>query len=653
MRDRLDSNASLNINPQSTRIVLTSPDSNAPKPIPNDNSELVLRRLREALSDASERGAQQLKFDKAFIEAILAVLEQRQQEVTELRNKYDGTKRASQQYIDGLTVAQKEYDRELKARRNAEAEVIRLRVLLSGQAAKITALSGEAKRHEARQLFSEELSTNLDKLENDLSKLKVERDMTLAEVEELCASKSSSTVVSAGEVPTVQMSRSLTMRLDNIKTQYQHDLVPLTKQREALVREIAELKATRDQFLEETTVLNARNEELAQLNAQYARRVEASRAETPSVEGTSSREEYSVQENKSTSFDRNRPQPELPSSLPSFTISTASTSTLIEDTEVKFVKLQRSDTPDMMTPLSKPRQFIKWPGSKGRDPAALLEAKGKGRLEHIFHQSSVLRFTRCDHCGDKLWGSQFRCSGCHISIHARCVSHVQPSCSQQQHSSMRDEPSTQLTPLPPSMFGRDLIEQVKADSKWGDRTIPILVEKCIDAVEALALDYEGIYRKTGGSGQSKAITQLFERGDYASFDLRDSDRFNDICSVTSVLKTYFRSLPVPLLTFDSHEEFIVASGIKDPALKTKTLQELVTQLPIEHHHTLRLLMLHLHRVREHSANNLMNARNLGVVFGPTLMRSRDPGSEFSDMAGKALSIEWLVDNAPSIFQPTT
>lgn len=63
----------------------------------------------------------------------------------------------------------------------------------------------------------------------------------------------------------------------------------------------------------------------------------------------------------------------------------------------------------------------------------------------------------------------------------------------------------------------------------------------------------------------------------------------------------------------------------------------------------------------------MNARNLGVVFGrtphsfqspnvilicptlATLMRSRDPGAEFSDMAGKALSVEWLVENAQRIF----
>jgi hypothetical protein len=109
------------------------------------------------------------------------------------------------------------------------------------------------------------------------------------------------------------------------------------------------------------------------------------------------------------------------------------------------------------------------------------------------------------------------------------------------------------------------------------------------------LDYEGIYRKTGGSGQSKAITQLFERGDYSAFDLRDSNRFNDVCSVTSVLKTYFRSLPVPLLTYDLHDNFMKAIEIRDPSTKNKSLLELVNKLPNEHYYTLRMLMLHLHR----------------------------------------------------------
>lgn len=88
-----------------------------------------------------------------------------------------------------MTVAQTEYDKELKARRDAEAEVTRLRVLLSSQAVRLKAMSGEAKKQEAKKQLSQEMSDSLSSLEQDLSKLKVERDMALAEVEELSASK--------------------------------------------------------------------------------------------------------------------------------------------------------------------------------------------------------------------------------------------------------------------------------------------------------------------------------------------------------------------------------------------------------------------------------------------------------------------------------
>lgn len=82
-------------------------------------------------------------------------------------------------------MAQTEYDREIKARRDAEAEVTRLRVLLSGQAARLTTLSGDNRRQELREQMSKDLHENLSGLEHDLSRLKVERDLTLAEVEEL------------------------------------------------------------------------------------------------------------------------------------------------------------------------------------------------------------------------------------------------------------------------------------------------------------------------------------------------------------------------------------------------------------------------------------------------------------------------------------
>jgi len=37
------------------------------------------------------------------------------------------------------------------------------------------------------------------------------------------------------------------------------------------------------------------------------------------------------------------------------------------------------------------------------------------------------------------------------------------------------------------MFGRELFEQVRADSQGDDRRVPIIVEKCIQAVEAVGM----------------------------------------------------------------------------------------------------------------------------------------------------------------------
>ncbi|KAK0461357.1 uncharacterized protein EV420DRAFT_1640837 [Desarmillaria tabescens] len=559
----LNANVSeINESHSSGRITLTTPGS-VTRP---DDSDFVLLRLQEAMADAKERGAQQLKLDRAFVEAIIKAMNVRRADLFDLKGKFDGVKRASKQYIEGLTVAQTEYDR--------------------GTDYRAFCLSG---------------------LEQDLSKLKVDRDMALAEVEEISATKGSS---AAADQRPIHLNRSLTMRLDTLKLQYQRDLVPLTHEREALSREIMELKAVRDVFLEETTVLNARNEELAQLSAHQLH------------------------------------QPQTSVQLPSQNPYASTTSLVTEETIADMKTVIKISKPETELPTPSKGKFIKWPGSRTKDLPNLInvgDGRSRGHSEHNFQQLSVLRFTRCDHCGDKMWGSQLRCTGCNISVHVRCINHVQVLCTQQ--SSNRDD--SQI--LPHSMFGRDLIEQVYADAKGSSRQVPVIVDKCIEAVDAIALDYEGIYRKTGGSSQSKSITQLFERGDYNAFDLRDSDRFNDICSVTSVLKAYFRSLPVPLLTYDLHDQFMSAVEIRDSSVKNKTLLDLVNKLPKEHYHTLRALMIHLNKVCQRSERNLMNARNLGVVFGPTLMKSRNPGAEFSDMAGKALSIEWLVENAPQIF----
>jgi hypothetical protein len=102
------------------------------------------------------------------------------------------------------------------------------------------------------------------------------------------------------------------------------------------------------------------------------------------------------------------------------------------------------------------------------------------------------------------------------------------------------------------LFGGDLSDRCRFE----ERPVPLIIETCIRAVEKRGMDYEGIYRKSGGAAQVRLIIQSFEGAEH--IDLEDDEQINDICAVTSVLKQYFRDLPNPLLSFDLYSQFIDA-----------------------------------------------------------------------------------------------
>lgn len=172
-----------------------------------DASDSITAQLRGIVKGSLEQGVKQLRLDVDFVETVIAALDSRKAAYDDLKERFDGmkvspqtchipdlqsdysSKRTSKHFFDGVQVAQAEYDKEQKARRDAEAEVTRLRVLLSGQAAKLTAMSGEDRRRELRQQLSKELNDNLSGLEHDLSRLKLERDIAVAEMEELSSTK--------------------------------------------------------------------------------------------------------------------------------------------------------------------------------------------------------------------------------------------------------------------------------------------------------------------------------------------------------------------------------------------------------------------------------------------------------------------------------
>ena len=67
------------------------------------------------------------------------------------------------------------------------------------------------------------------------------------------------------------------------------------------------------------------------------------------------------------------------------------------------------------------------------------------------------------------------------------------------------------------------------------REIPCIVSRCVEEVELRGMDVEGVYRKSGGSGQVNTVKAGFEKSD--EYDISDPDL--EIHAVTSDTKAVF------------------------------------------------------------------------------------------------------------------
>uniref|UniRef100_A0A6Q2Z3I0 Rho GTPase activating protein 10 n=1 Tax=Esox lucius TaxID=8010 RepID=A0A6Q2Z3I0_ESOLU len=87
-----------------------------------------------------------------------------------------------------------------------------------------------------------------------------------------------------------------------------------------------------------------------------------------------------------------------------------------------------------------------------------------------------------------------------------------------------------------------------------------------------------------------------------------------------------------------------------PESRSKAIHCLVHKLPESNRLVLGLLMKHLATVAAHSKKNLMTVANLGVVFGPTLMRPQeDTVAAIMDLKFQNIVVEILIEQHETIF----
>uniref|UniRef100_A0A8D2F8V8 Rho GTPase-activating protein 10 n=1 Tax=Theropithecus gelada TaxID=9565 RepID=A0A8D2F8V8_THEGE len=125
----------------------------------------------------------------------------------------------------------------------------------------------------------------------------------------------------------------------------------------------------------------------------------------------------------------------------------------------------------------------------------------------------------------------------------------------------------------------------------------------------------------------------------------------EVKTITSALKQYLRSLPEPLMTYELHGDFIVPAKSGSPESRVNAIHFLVHKLPEKNKEMLDILVKHLTNVSNHSKQNLMTVANLGVVFGPTLMRPQEETvAALMDLKFQNIVVEILIENHEKIFR---
>ncbi|XP_068171819.1 rho GTPase-activating protein 15 isoform X2 [Antennarius striatus] len=178
-------------------------------------------------------------------------------------------------------------------------------------------------------------------------------------------------------------------------------------------------------------------------------------------------------------------------------------------------------------------------------------------------------------------------------------------------------------------------------------TVPRFVRLCTEAVEKRGLDTDGIYRVSGNLAVIQKLRFLVNHEEKLNLD--DSN-WEDIHVITGALKLFFRELPEPLVPFGFFTDIVETMKMSDYMDKVDRLKCLVLNMPPPNHDTLKFMCRHLIRVLDNSDANRMTTQNIGIVFGPTLMRpERDNGNMAVNMIYQNQAMELILSEFDHIF----
>ncbi|XP_059589029.1 rho GTPase-activating protein 4 isoform X4 [Alligator mississippiensis] len=168
-----------------------------------------------------------------------------------------------------------------------------------------------------------------------------------------------------------------------------------------------------------------------------------------------------------------------------------------------------------------------------------------------------------------------------------------------------------LSQCPGQGFPSDLETFVQSTGE----PIPLVVKSCIRYINLHGLQHEGIFRVPGSQVEVSELRNAFERGEDP---LADPVTPISLDSVAGALKLFFRGLQPPLLPPELYNDLIATDQLPTGPYRLAQLHAVLSQLSAPTLVLLRYLFAFLNHLSQYSDENLMDAHNLAVCFGPAL-----------------------------------
>ena len=193
------------------------------------------------------------------------------------------------------------------------------------------------------------------------------------------------------------------------------------------------------------------------------------------------------------------------------------------------------------------------------------------------------------------------------------------------------------------IFGMELEELLDAVP---DRPIPIIVDQCVTYLRKHGMRTAGIFRVSPNNSELQKLRKMYT----SPISLVDfAQKVTTPHTVAGLLKLWFYSLPEPLFPFHLYDTLVSLFSnppeTKQLLLHTKAMIQTLSQQRLA---IFIFLFEFLHELSRSAEHNKMTPNNIGIVFGPNLLRPKEQSQTSMLDRTNVDVVEFIVENFPTL-----